>query len=91
MKISNRTLLAGLIVAVVSVSGAAQATTVLDGAYTEVTENTGIAPMETNADLGPTGSLPEIPSWAMLLLGSAGIGYAGNQQGKKRRQAIAAF
>ncbi|WP_294539319.1 hypothetical protein [uncultured Rhodoblastus sp.] len=91
MKLSNRTLLAGLIVAMVSASGVAQATVMLDGVYTEIADNSGVAPMEANAGLGASATLPELPSWALVLLGFAGMGYAGNHQAKKRRQAIAYF
>jgi hypothetical protein len=91
MKISNRTLLAGLIVAMVGLSGAAQATTVLDGVYTEISNDVGLSPSENHANLGPSSTLPELPSWALVVLGFAGMGYAGNHQAKKRREAIAYF
>jgi hypothetical protein len=35
--------------------------------------------------------LPELPSWALVLLGFGIMGIAGNQQAKKRREAIAYF
>jgi hypothetical protein len=91
MKISNRTLLAGLIVAMVGLSGAAQATTVLEGVYAEASEDVGSPALENSAKIGPSATLPELPSWALALLGFAGMGYAGNHQAKKRRQAIAFF
>jgi hypothetical protein len=91
MKLSNRTLLAGLIFAIVSVSGAAQATTALDGVYTEISNDAGLPVTESKLGLGPSSALPELPSWALVLLGFAGMGYAGNQQAKKRREAIAYF
>jgi hypothetical protein len=91
MKLSNRALLAGLILAVVSVSGAARATTVLDGVYTEVSEDASVLTPEESAGIGPTASLPEVPSWALLLLGFGAISLTGSQQAKKRRAAIASF
>jgi hypothetical protein len=91
MKLFNRTLLAGLFIAVVSVSGAAQATTALDGAYAETTNDAGLTAPESKATLGPSATLPELPSWALVLLGFGIMGIAGNQQAKKRREAIAYF
>jgi hypothetical protein len=89
MKSSNRALLAGLILAVASFSGAAQATTVLDTVYTEVSNEASLPALDGNADIGPSVSLPEIPSWALMMLGLAGISLTGGQQAKKRRAAIA--
>jgi hypothetical protein len=89
MKSSNRALLAGLILAVASFSGAAQATTVLDTVYTEVSNEASLPALDGNADIGHSVSLPEIPSWALMMLGLAGISLTGGQQAKKRRAAIA--
>ena len=69
MKSSNRTLLAGLILAVASFSGAAHATTVLDKVYTEASEEVSAPAPEGAAGIGPSASLPEIPSWALMMLG----------------------
>jgi hypothetical protein len=91
MKSFNRTLLAGLILAAASVSGAAHATTALDNVYTEVSEVMSLPAPEGSAGIGPSASLPEIPSWALMLLGLAAISLTGSQQAKKRREAIAYF
>ena len=91
MKSSNRTLLAGLILAVASFSGAAHATTVLDTVYTEASEEVSAPAPEGAAGIGPSASLPEIPSWALMLLGVGALSLTGGQQAKKRRAAIASF
>jgi hypothetical protein len=91
MKSSNRALLAGLILAVASFSGAAQATTVLNTVYTEVSDDVSLPAPEGNAGIGPSASLPEFPSWALMMLGLGALSLTGSQQAKKRREAIASF
>jgi hypothetical protein len=91
MKSFNRNLLAGLILAAASVSGAAHATTIMDNVYTEVSRDVRLPAPERSAGIGPSASLPEIPSWALMMLGLSAISLTGSQQAKKRRAAIASF
>jgi hypothetical protein len=92
MKNSRKTLLAGLIVAMVGLSGAAQATTVLGGVYNEISEDVGLSALENSVGLSASSNVPEAPSWALMMLGFAGIALTtGNRQAKKRREAIANF
>jgi hypothetical protein len=91
MKSSNRALLAGLILAVASFGGAAHATTALDTVYTEASDEVSAPAPEGNAGIGPSASLPEIPSWALMMLGVGALSVTGSQQAKKRRAAIASF
>jgi hypothetical protein len=90
MKLSKQTLLAGLIVVMVGVSGAAQATTVLAGIYNEISADVMPA-LDDSLGLGPASSVPEVPSWALMLLGLASLGLAGKHQAKKRREALTTF
>lgn len=91
MKISKSILLAGLIAAAMSAAGAAQATTVISDLSTESTYRADLPALESNAALGPSATLPETASWALMLLGLAGVALTGSQQAKKRRESIASF
>jgi NAD/NADP transhydrogenase alpha subunit len=92
MKLSSRTLLAGLIAAVVGVSGAARATTLFsDGldtdlsAWTSMSGKAEIVADDANGIAPGTltvAGVPEPSTWALMLAGFAAIGFVASRRNK---------